>query len=908
MTTGSWPAWQVDDLRGLKANDVLVLTANNRLTRTITGQLADTLSEQIEQTVEMPRIEPWTAWLSAMAFERSFEVGAESMLRVLDPSAARLLWVDVIGQAEADNPLVDVEQVALLAQQADSLLLQWHVKVSDAWRTPDYDRFLQWRKSYEARLQDLAALDNDRLAEQVKTWINEDHFKLPSTVVLAGFNEYSPQMRELLVCLEGASVQLAELTGASVQSNRVKVALDSSAEQWQCAAQWAQVQLTEYPEGRFAIVVPTLQAEASLARRVLSRTLQDLSFNVAVAAPLSQWPLGRAMLNWLSVVVKFQTQGFVSPVLAGQALLGAGCVGCESEAGARALIDAGWRRWQVTQINDQRWLSALTRTPLLADAWQQVQGIWQESAEQNASWFFWGNRFRQTLVAIGFPGDMSQSSAAYQATRALDTLLSRMSGLDDLLPAPTVTHALKMLTRLARQTPFQPQRDRHARLDVLGLLEAEGGQWDGVWVMGVTDEVLPAMASPNPLIPLAALSHANAPRSTPAREYEWACKLYKALSGLAPCMVFSWPVRDGDKPIRPSPMVADLPLVTDSLWLMRPDTADDLLARQDWQDEARVPFLPLEKPKGGVDLLETQAVNPCWAFFKYRLGVDGLRAHALLPNTSANRGSLLHKVMEEIWRTLVTQEALLERQASGAMVHWVAQLVHQHSAHYLADWPSALKDLEIERSIAVIESWLAFEAARPPFVVLECEQTHHLVMGSLGSTGSPRPSDLADLADSSQMVGPLLLKVSLDRLDQLPDGQRLLIDYKTGKHLPDPAKDWMSTRLKNVQLLAYGQVLSEAGTPPDGLLWGQLHASQVGLKGLVQTEVNIANVDALDAKSWATQPWDAQMQQWRAQLAKLGQSFIRGDTSNAVWHMKDMKNCSIRALLRLHEESADDAD
>jgi len=63
---------------------------------------------------------------------------------------------------------------------------------------------------------------------------------------------------------------------------------------------------------------------------------------------------------------------------------------------------------------------------------------------------------------------------------------------------------------------------------VLGLLEAEGGYWDGVWVMGVTDDVLPAMASPNPLIPLAALSQAQAPRATPAREYEWACSLFKA--------------------------------------------------------------------------------------------------------------------------------------------------------------------------------------------------------------------------------------------------------------------------------------------------------------------------------------------------------------------------------------------
>ncbi|WP_262357983.1 hypothetical protein, partial [Bordetella pertussis] len=58
---------------------------------------------------------------------------------------------------------------------------------------------------------------------------------------------------------------------------------------------------------------------------------------------------------------------------------------------------------------------------------------------------------------------------------------------------------------------FQPQRDPSARLDVLGLLEAEGGAWDGIWVLGLTDDVLPASPKPNPLLPLAVLRQVGAP-------------------------------------------------------------------------------------------------------------------------------------------------------------------------------------------------------------------------------------------------------------------------------------------------------------------------------------------------------------------------------------------------------------
>ena len=60
---------------------------------------------------------------------------------------------------------------------------------------------------------------------------------------------------------------------------------------------------------------------------------------------------------------------------------------------------------------------------------------------------------------------------------------------------------------------------------MLGLLEAEGGCWDGVWVLGLTDDVLPASPKPNPLLPLAVLRQARAPR----REREWAEGMYAAL-------------------------------------------------------------------------------------------------------------------------------------------------------------------------------------------------------------------------------------------------------------------------------------------------------------------------------------------------------------------------------------------
>src|SRR5699024_7850170 len=106
--------------------------------------------------------------------------------------------------------------------------------------------------------------------------------------------------------------------------------------------------------------------------------------------------------------------------------------------------------------------------------------------------------------------------------------------------------AQTLLDRMVAEAIFQPQRDPKARIDVLGLLEAEGGRWDAVWVVGLTDEVLPAVVKPNPLLPISALRRANAPRATPERELAWAEVVFRSLQETAPILICSYPRYAGD--------------------------------------------------------------------------------------------------------------------------------------------------------------------------------------------------------------------------------------------------------------------------------------------------------------------------------------------------------------------------
>lgn len=866
---------EFDELAALPASDVLVLTVNNRLARTITAELAGRASGG---SVELPRICPVSSWFAESTLDRSFERSFEGLL--IDASQAQTLWADIIGQSGSDEVLVDVQQAASLAQQADALMLEWDVSVTPAAHTPDSLQFFRWRESYEQRLHKLNAIDPSRLAQRMAQWLADDPDQVPGTVVFVGFVEFSPALQRIQQALSRAGARLHTLvrTEASGQPHARVQACGSMAEQWLLAVRWARARLTERPTGRYAIVAPSLQAQAGLARRLLARDLGH-PFNIAVAPPLSQWSEGRALLAWLGVVVDLMVKGSSKPAEVGAALLAGHCVGSIREAGARAAIDATWRKRQSINVTARQWQTEVDRLPRLKAAWADLAALWFDQGRGKRSWYDWTVRWRASLAVLGFPGDAGQTSVQYQVTQALDQLLSRLAMFDDLLPPVTAIECLAMLTRLAGRTPFQPQRDRSARLDVLGLLEAEGGRWDGVWVMDMTDQVLPAQPNPNPLLPAAALAQAGAPRSTAARELQWAQRTFHALRRLAPDLVFSWPLREGESQNRASPFLVDLPVATHlSLGTM---TDEAPLLQQVWQDEPHIGLRPGEVVGGGVDLLETQAINPQWAFFRYRLHTRGLRPHAQAPSQSIPRGILLHEIVKDVWDELGDHARLVACLGTRAWAEWLAHRVKRHTEATMRDLPEALRDLESRRTLRVLHAWLALEAGREPFRVLQKEQPYEVVMG------------------------PLSLSVKLDRLDELADGSLLLIDYKTGRDLPKQSQ-WSTRELRDIQLLVYAKVLHDNGLQPKAMAWCRLHEAGVAMQGLAESFVGIEGIAELATQPWADKAWTQQLATWRDEINALGQAFVRGTTQNRFWRREDAKYCDIPALLRLHQDGEDE--
>ena len=878
----SLPVCPSDALGELPADGTLVLTVNNRLARRLTLEVAARLRHE-RQVSELPRILPLSAWLVEAAAELAFAPQAELPAYRLGSFATQLVWREAILAEQGDHVLLDTDQAARLALDADLLCDEWQLDVPEPAQTDEYRGFLRWRARHRAMLAQLDAEDANQGYARVARAVMQGELRLPERVVLAGFGELSPRFSSLLVALQSQDVALSlwrEARREAAPAGRY-AAHDSGAE-WRAAAAWAAERLRAQPHGRFAIVSASLEAEAPFARRVLSQALAAtgehpaLPFNVAVGRSLIEWPAVHAALCWLEALATFAADGYADAPVLGAALLAGHCAGDRSEGARLAAIDVRWRRQGRVRVTAEGWKKDLELSPRLAQGWEAALATWRDGPAR-APCDVWAPRIKATLKALGFPGEHALDSVGYQVMGAFGELLGDFAALAPAVGPINGRGAVRLLASAARAGAFQPQRDPGARLDVLGLLEAEGGAWDGVWMLGLTDDVLPASPKPNPLIPLAVLRQAGAPRATPERERLWADTLYDALSRCAPELVVSHAEMDGERELRPSPLIADVPLLR---WQPSADAAAEPWAQQSLDDDQGPPLASENTSTGGLDVLDTQARNPLWAFVRHRLGARALAPYADAASVNV-RGQFLHGALEVIWRMLPDQEALHQAMTEGRLAALVDGAVAQAADVELKAYPAALRALECDRARSVIARWLEVEASRLPFAVAQVEETHQWRRGALA------------------------LKVRLDRMDTLADGRAVIIDYKTGANAARPESDWARARPVNLQLPFYASVL--AGDAPDtrvaGLLLAQVHARQVTAQGLAEDDLGIDGVtEAADSKAFEGRAWSDIVRHWRDAIEMLADEYASGHAANLSWRRDDLKYCDAGPFLRLDLE------
>ncbi|WP_240483809.1 PD-(D/E)XK nuclease family protein [Methylobacillus sp. MM3] len=893
----------IDHMPQGMAGNALVLCSTARLARSLRMELGRIQRMRGATQWQPPTILTLSQWLDD-AITRAMlagELPADYLPRqMLDNMAERLLWERAIEkntQGDAAQALFDMAGLAQSAAEANRLLIEWNVHLAGGEQTEETRQFLRWRETFQALCRQYQTLEAARYLDRQIDAIQRGVGSLPAELHLAGFDRFSPQEKRLLEALTTRGVQVLRWPlGFDQPASAVQIACDDAEAECRAAVAWAARRLAQEPQARLAIVAPELGV---LRARLLvmlddalhpasihpARAEMPRSYDFSLGDPLSAHSIIACALSLLRLSVRRYR---IPQQDAGMLLRDVHWSAGVGEADARARLEARMRSRLSSRLQLEQLLRLARKAQLdglgVARLVEHLEAIsvatagWPRKQSSRA----WAAAFAGLLKAAGWPGERSLSSHEFQARQAWDAALNDFDMLDALLGPLDAGAALHRLSRLVQERIFQPEAEGEPRLLVMGMLEAAAAPLDAMWVLGMNDHQWPPPPRPNPLLPAEAQRRANAPNACSGVQTEFAQAIHARLMHGAAEIVFSWSHRDGERELRPSPLLSEIPQQAEM-----PELAATLAERlaqpsgMQWLDDhVAPPVAPGEIQRGGTGLLKAQAICPAWAYYQYRLGaraldepVEGLDALA--------RGNLLHMVLQAFWTDRTSadlhamDEAALGAAIGMAVEAGIRQFVEQ-SDEPLPPQFAALEKLRLQRILA---AWLELEKTREPFSVLECERRISLD------------------------IDGLQVNLVLDRVDELPDGRLVVLDYKTGASVSH--KSWAEERIAEPQLPIYA-ALALCDGEVAAVCFAKVQAAEQKFIGIADSAEVLPGVCALDgARKLFPEDrfpdWAALIRHWQASITAIAAEIKAGEAAVKFRNEEDLRDCDVKPLLRLPE-------
>ena len=884
----------------------LTLCATTRLAQTLRAALPS--GQTVWQTPLALTVGQWLATLA----DEALLSGLADLPTPLDPFAERLLWEKVIGASLTEAaPLFDLPGMAASAAEAHALCRIWRLAPGGDGLADEARLFLGWQAEFVRRCQAQGWIDPAGWQRQLIALIGAGHFTLPARISFAGFDRFTPLEDDLIAALAGRGIAVDVAPANAAAGGAASVLADGEARQVLACADrdaecnavvtWVQAQLAANPDCQLGIVAPDLAGVRDRLEFLLDDALHPAlirpdaaeaprSFNFSLGRALADLPLIRVGLELLALG---SGRGKIEQARLSALLLATGWSAAEGEADGRARLDRVLRRelpyftslpgllrlaQRLAERGDLPCPHSIAALTAFAEA--------AASAPRKQLPSQWSPHFRACLQAAAWPGDRPLSSHEFQARRAFGEVLAGFAQLDALLGPLPGAEAVRRLSQLCRQRLFQPETRGRPAIQVLGVLESAGLSFDALWVMGMNDDQWPPPPRPNPLLPAELLRAAGAAHASAEVELDFARRVHQRLLAAAPAVTFSYAQAEGNRVLRPSPLLAGLPRRSGAapgeiLTLARQQAAEAVTACEQITDALAPPVAAGEKVAGGSWLLRAQAICPAWAYYQFRLGAEAMD-EAVEGLDPAARGTLVHAALEAFWQSLRSSAALLalsgaERQAAIASAVDAALATYESERRMTL--PARFRQLEAARLAQLLDVWLRLEAERgQAFSVLACEQ-------------------LAEVE-----IEGIKVKMVVDRIDQLADGRQVIIDYKTGAAID--IRNWAEARLTEPQLPIYAALVNDEVA---AVVFAKVLLDKPGFAGVAEEKDILPGVQGIgDDKQKLFDPalfpdWVAVVTHWRERLHAVAREVQAGQAGVQVADPAALAYCEVLPLLRLPE-------
>lgn len=853
----------------------LILTPNNRLRSKILQAWGGHQTESKHKVWPTPRIQVIDQWFNEQWEHLQAQGYMPSAQTIIKPEQQQVLWEKITN----DCGLMQTEAIAKQASNAFTTLARWNQPIKrhllDAGIN---EQFAQWIHEFQQHLSAMDSITPEHSYHIIGNAFDEGIIPQEDTIYLLGFDDISPLLKEQL---DKASPKIEPLPGPSYSPKSIqRLSFDNADLEMQSAAQWARRLLeddNEKQQGiRIGIIVPNLgqcrkRIELAFSSEFEAHSFSPnterytLPFNLSAGTPLGDTPLIASSLQLLQLQnskqewnVEFLVHCLLSPFW--------GRYSAEQEhrcalatklqsMGVFTITGDNLRYW--AQRIDERFEHAPSEGLFnYFNTFHQFSTALGNKGKHLPS--KWVELFLQQLDILYWPGERTPDSQEYQQTQLWYQLLETFAHLDKVLGNINSHQALKQLQQMANQLPFQAKVP-DSPIQILGILEGAGLHFTHCWVMGLNQQAWPPAPSPNSLLPIRLQREHNMPHASSLRELAYAQSLTDNYRHCADTIIFSSPnhKEDSEQSILPSQLISDIPLAE-----LSTQTATDSLSSleqrlQESQDlelilcEQAPAFNETQLP-GGSGFFKAQSENPFDTFAKYRLGAQA-PIEAMNGFSHIEKGNILHNSLAAIWQKLTTQTALLaleEQPLKNLVEEQVNEAIADIQRHKPKHLHPTLCQIESERQCHLVQQWLNYEKTRAPFTVVAIEQAQTVHFKGVD------------------------INIRIDRVDQLQDGQFLIIDYKTGE---SNINAWKGERPKEPQLPLYALTY---GKPVKGISFAQININAQTFKGLGEADI-AQGINSIE-KNRADLPtnWESALHHWEGILSQLLSEFQQGHCAN----------------------------
>ena len=788
--------------------DDTIIVANNRQVLAIKRSI----SEQRGAT-KLPNIYSYTAWLEKLWQQQN----TAHNLRLLSHSELRLLFKKIIESGPVAQPDIIIEELT----KCYHLCKSYFIEINNlANYSSTCSLFVRWIRELEKTKKERNYIDSTDLYSQI--YLSIKKISKSRRYFIYGFNKTTPAQKNLFDSLR------CETINTLSRSNSPKsLSFPDSDTEIQAIAEWAKELSNNKPNDQIGIVVPNISESQFTVKRIFDQVFdsslletKNKPYNISLGVPLLQYPLIQHLLN-IIVLSKQIINNKIDHQLLIHVITSPYITGAQKESNKRSL--------EVNKVlATKRESSSFKKiTNLVRNCEQFVEVIDQINRlklQQKILHEDWLVVFNRILFIWGFSTDRELTSDEFQLLKKFQEeslILNKISG--DLNKA-NFDDAINTLQSHLGSVVFQAQSGP-ANIHILGALEAEGLSFDGAWISNMTSNFLPGIIKIPLFIPNKVCAEYGIPNSSFDIIHDNANTTIEALNNLSSNLVYSYAKSHNEIEQLPTPYLS-----FDEYQLKQSKVSNS--RELNVIEDSQAPCIEDYEIKEGVSTLQDQ-MSCAFKGFSKRLNLEKFDA----PHIGFNRleqGNLIHKVLETFYTEIKSKESLLELSSSeldGLLERHIDSAINNKST-------SRFQQLEKIRIKKILHDYFELEKQRDGYEVIETESTTEVSINNLS------------------------FKIRLDRVDRLPNGNKLIIDYKTGKA---EISQMTGSHIKQAQLPIYALTNSV-----NGVAFAKINATKCEYLAITNDE------SALPVKKTTIPKWEDQLVEWESILNSASYDFQNG--------------------------------